>query len=161
MNFWPLFSCWCVSSSAKSQTYRASLICSSVPGWHRPASQARAGSEFATQRWSGARCERTKRGICWCRLCVFGKHKNREIICRSETTLTCLLQSFHSLDWYGKLMVCVFCFTEPSEVNINTWVKTRLMVSVYRSYAELTNNIYIFLHAASNSRCFCRCSAPF
>lgn len=43
-------------------------------------------------------------------------------------------------------MVCVFCFTEPSEVNINTWVKTRFMVSVYRRYSELTNNIYIFFY---------------
>lgn len=40
-------------------------------------------------------------------------------------------------DWYGKLMVCIFCFTVPSEVNVNTWTKQNLSFGCCRYQSEL------------------------
>lgn len=40
-------------------------------------------------------------------------------------------------DWYGKLMVCIFCFTVPSEVNVSTWTKHNLSFCCCRYQREL------------------------
>lgn len=67
---------FCASGGCMT-TYLLSLFCSCDRGWHRLALQAHAGSEFAIQTWSGARCERWRRGICWCHL---GCHKKYHLV---------------------------------------------------------------------------------